>query len=523
MGKDSLKRTLFIASLCATAFSLPLSVWLLSVFTILSVLIRLLTWTNIRETFRLRKKSDLLIFFTAYLVYLLWMPGTSDMVFGLSELRIKLPLIVFPLILGFSEPVRKDEIKLIITAFTTGLIVSSVAGTISGAHEVFKGLADTRSFSPYISHIRLSLMLVFGIFSSGWYLFGKGEKGLWKLFFILSACWMIIFLFLLMSLTGIIIFMFIMVITAVSIVFRKASPLIKWMVPALILAFGLFIFLLIKREVRAFYTPHTISAVLPVKTQGGNPYWNDSTRNDIENGNRVWELICEPELKKEWGNRSSLPYDSLDLRGQELKATLIRYLASAGLPRDSAGLWTLKPADVKNIEHGISNILFSEWGPWKRKTYELIWQVDYYRKGGNPSGHSITQRLEYLQAGWQIFTGNPVFGTGTGDISKEYAEWYEKNNSKLSPAYRLLCHNQFLTFLVSFGITGASVICFALAFPFFSRKRYRDYLPLVFTVIIFISMLTEDTLETHTGISFFAFFYSLLIFGYDDDPKTSET
>ena len=36
---------------------------------------------------------------------------------------------------------------------------------------------------------------------------------------------------------------------------------------------------------------------------------------------------------------------------------------------------------------------------------------------------------------------------------------------------------------------------------------------LVFLVISLSSMLTGDTIETQTGVSFFAFFYSLFLFG----------
>jgi hypothetical protein len=35
----------------------------------------------------------------------------------------------------------------------------------------------------------------------------------------------------------------------------------------------------------------------------------------------------------------------------------------------------------------------------------------------------------------------------------------------------------------------------------------------VFFIIIFMSMLTEDTLETQAGATFFAFFNALLLFG----------
>jgi hypothetical protein len=34
-------------------------------------------------------------------------------------------------------------------------------------------------------------------------------------------------------------------------------------------------------------------------------------------------------------------------------------------------------------------------------------------------------------------------------------------------------------------------------------------------------MLGEDTLETHTGVTFFAYFYSLFIFGWQKEESLS--
>ena len=42
---------------------------------------------------------------------------------------------------------------------------------------------------------------------------------------------------------------------------------------------------------------------------------------------------------------------------------------------------------------------------------------------------------------------------------------------------------------------------------------------MVFFFIGMISMLNEDTLETQTGVSFFIFFYSLLMFAREGNEK----
>ena len=90
---------------------------------------------------------------------------------------------------------------------------------------------------------------------------------------------------------------------------------------------------------------------------------------------------------------------------------------------------------------------------------------------------------------------------------------YETDKSKLDTDYRFLPHNQFLSFLISFGIIGFMIICCSILIPAIRTGAIRDFLFLIFLLIILLSMLSEDTLETHTGVSFFAYFYSVFIFG----------
>jgi len=46
---------------------------------------------------------------------------------------------------------------------------------------------------------------------------------------------------------------------------------------------------------------------------------------------------------------------------------------------------------------------------------------------------------------------------------------------------------------------------------YFKNKKYKELIPTVFFIILLLSMLDEDTLETSVGVSFVAVFYSLLI------------
>jgi hypothetical protein len=246
-------------------------------------------------------------------------------------------------------------------------------------------------------------------------------------------------------------------------------------------------------------------------TAGGLPYKHDFESPFIENGNFIYLYICEAELEPEWNRISEIDYRDRDARGNQVKYTLIRYLTSMGLRKDSVGVSKLEPEDVELIENGKANYLYGRKWSFYSKVYEILWQVDVYRKGGNPSGHSVTQRIHYLGAALGIIGENPWIGVGTGDVKLAFEEYYERVDSPLDKRWRLRAHNQYLTFLVTYGILGFAWIMFCLLYPVYLESRGRGYFIWTFLLVAFLSMLNEDTLETHTGVSFFAFFYALFL------------
>jgi len=155
-------------------------------------------------------------------------------------------------------------------------------------------------------------------------------------------------------------------------------------------------------------------------TASGNPYQHNTKWKQIENGYYVWLYVCPQELKKEWNRRSDIPYESKDKNGQQIKTTLIRYLTSKGFRKDSVGISKLTSEDIKNIENGIANYIYTNRYALYPKIYQTIWEIDVYRKGANPAGNSITQRWEFLKTAFSIIQNNFWFGTGTGDVQDAF-------------------------------------------------------------------------------------------------------
>ena len=107
------------------------------------------------------------------------------------------------------------------------------------------------------------------------------------------------------------------------------------------------------------------------------------------------------------------------------------------------------------------------------------------------------------------------FGVGNGDVDMEFMEYYDSVQSPLSEQWRRRAHNQLLTFLISFGIPGLILCLLALIAPLFLLGRQHSLLAVGFLILVLVSMISEDTLETARGASFVAYFYALFIFGPD--------
>jgi O-antigen ligase len=187
-------------------------------------------------------------------------------------------------------------------------------------------------------------------------------------------------------------------------------------------------------------------------------------------------------------------------------------MTSKGLRKDADGVMALTGNDIRNIENGMTNYRFENSFSFYKRIYQIIWEVDRYRSGENPSGHSVTQRIEYYKMAFKIIRENMWFGKGTGGYYLAYQEQYDQNKFFQDSDYRQRSHNMFLSYWIDFGLIGLCYVLFALAAPVFLERKTRNYLLMVFLLIVLISFLNEDTLNNHDAISFFAFFYPIFLY-----------
>ena len=109
-------------------------------------------------------------------------------------------------------------------------------------------------------------------------------------------------------------------------------------------------------------------------TKLGNPYTNDLSNLQVENGNYVWLYVATDELRQAWNKRSRYDFDGKDEAGQEIKFTLIRFLTSKGYRKDADGVGKLTDQEVAMVEEGIASIVYEEKSTLYVRIYKIFWE-----------------------------------------------------------------------------------------------------------------------------------------------------
>jgi hypothetical protein len=509
-------RTIYIFGIAVLAASLPLSKFTTSVAEIILVANWLIELKFKEKWHIIQSRKSLLLIGSIYLVHLIWLINTTDFNYAFHDLKIKLPLLVLPLVIGTSKALERIQLKWILVFFTYAVLAGSLISASVLFNIVPYQFTDVREISLFVDHIRFSLLINIAIYSL-LYIIISGEFRLmkWEYFaYSITTVWLILFLIMLQALTGLLVLLITGFLLFWIYLRNIKHMVLKWFLAVMIISATFVAISYLTHAISRFYTVEEINKdQIDNLTANGNHYYHDFNKKQFENGKYVWLYVCEKELQNEWNKRSRIAYKGKDLKGHEIRYTIIRYMTSKGLRKDSLGISKLSDEDIRLIENGTANYIYGRKLSLYPKIYEVLWQIDVYRRGENPSGHSVTQRILYLQAGTGIIRQNFWFGTGTGDVADAFSKYYEETGSKLDKKWQLRAHNQYITFFLTFGIFGFLWIMLSLIYPAFLEKKWKDYFFVMFFIIGFLSMLNEDTLETHIGNSFFSFFYALFLMG----------
>lgn len=474
------------------------------------------------------KPAVLLVAF--YLMHVVGLLYTSDFQYALKDLRVKLPILVLPFILSSMPPLSRKRFGQVMLVYVMSVFVATIFSGITYWKHDYE---DVREISHFISHIRFCLNIVFCIAIIFWFIattkFPEPVEGSTTTRFPVPpfstrfavnrylqcflAFWFVWQIYIFESLSGYVVLAAVVVVSLVY-AFLQWKKGRGWRIgigisAAVVLTVGV---VLLVRWVKPLVDVAPVDfGTLEKKTALGNYYWHDTIHNPVEDGKYVGLYYCRTELREAWSQRSDLPFEGETMNGENLEATLARYLTSKDLRKDAEGVMALTDEDIRNIEQGVAN--YNNWlHPGIRaRMSSTLFEYGLYRKYDNPNGGSLSQRIEFTRASFHLIRQHPWFGVGTGDVPQAFSRAYEEIHSPLKEEFRFRAHNQYLAIAVAFGLVGLVFFLMVLLWPYFSSKKRRTYLYTVFLCIILLSMFPEDTLETQAGASLFAFFEALLL------------
>jgi len=459
-----------------------------------------------------------MIFSSILLLHFVGLIFTTDFDYSLKDIRTKLPLFLLPLFIATSPAFNRRYFYGFMLLFAATVLVRTLINSwnLFGGHFV-----DIRQISRSISHVIVALNISLALFVLGYFIFRRRtfSIGLKILFGVVSA-WLLAYLVFAHSATGLVITSLTLLILVIIFLVRSRNLWLKIFLFAFLIFSVGFSGIYISRIVKDYYkvNPVDFSKLEKVSTRG-NPYEHNILSRQTENGNYLFIYIQMGELQDAWSKRSSTSFNGRDKKNQLIINTLVRYLTSKGLRKDADGMNHLSNDEIRAIEKGIANVVFTWKFSIRGQVYELLWGLDEYRKSGDPTGSSLMQRFEFWKASWGIIKDNWLTGVGTGDMNEAFQHQYEKMKSKLSPDQRWRSHNQFFSVFVGFGIFGLLWFLFAILYPPLALGKFKDYFFLVFFIIAMLSMMPEDTIESQLGVTFFAFFYSFFLFARKEEDK----
>lgn len=467
---------------------------------------------RLRDAFATAPSLVFLSFFGLHVIGLLW-TSSEGLGWGLDLVRILLPVLTFGMVLASTPRLSQQELRTLLLLGAWSVVLSTLVSLMLCDWD----LQDYRARSVFISHIRLGLMLCFSIAVFLFYLprnwWGRAAHGA-------AALWALYYLNALGSIQGI----FTLGVIALYFAWRESGRLPHAGRSA---ARTVIVLLPLLSAVWVGITLYN-STIPPVAEDSGwgayapsgEPYTFDATNPQRENGEHVWAWIALEEADRAWQQRSQVPLNSNDGLDHPLRSTLFRYLTAMHVRKDSAGVMALSDVDVRRIEHGFTFPEAQEPSQLRERFDEIAYEIGQYKAYGRANGHSITMRLEFKKVGMEIARENWAFGVGTGDTQLAFTAAHSKRNNGLDPQWWLRAHDQYLTWTISFGIIGLLWILFSLMWPVLRLQAWEHGLFVAWAIILALSNLSNDTLETQAGATFFALYYALFVFAA---PKAQES
>jgi hypothetical protein len=504
MSRAEFHHKFYLLGTVTLAAAIPLSHFLMGLAPFLLLLNWLAEWNWDEKRVRLRKNQQGLWFAAFYLVYAIGLIHVTDWGAAGDEMLSKIPFLLSPIVIITSKPFDNKELRWI---FGTFVLATLFGCCWNFGYAQTHTLGNFREMSRFIDHIRFGLCVALSIVFCLHLLSRlQGKSPLFQITYLIISLLLLVYLIYSQTLSGIVILMVIAFCYIIHLIVNQKDKRIKWAFGG---AMALFLALLIGYTSYITYDYFHVKDPVPDRTAltaSGNPYTFEENPM-VENGHYIGNYVCEKELQTAWTMRSDSVYDGLT------SATLVRYLNSLGLRKDSAAVMSLSDNDIRNIENHNANIYYTKKVSPRRALYETFFGFTLYEKYGVINESSLLERVELWRASWRVIREHWLFGVGIGNERTALDRQLEAQQSPIAgkrPGRG--SHNQFLTYWMAAGIIPVLYLCFILVYPFAAMRKRVTFLYFAFITMMFLSMLVENTLDVQTGLMLWATFVPILLF-----------
>ena len=149
---------------------------------------------------------------------------------------------------------------------------------------------------------------------------------------------------------------------------------------------------------------------------------------------------------------------------------------------------------------------------------EYVGEVKDLVTTGELDDHFLNERFAFWKNAITVYKKKPIIGNGIKTAQKLMNEEHERTLN-WSPEWvkevNFNAHNQYLQFLIESGLIGLIIYLFTILWFLFKQMKKENILAkkiaFYFMVIFSLHLLSESMIYRYLGISFFSFFYCLLL------------
>lgn len=162
-------------------------------------------------------------------------------------------------------------------------------------------------------------------------------------------------------------------------------------------------------------------------------------------------------------------------------------------------------------------ILFVQKNPYMKEKYGAV-TFAYMDKVGKLDEidhpeikvfNSLVTRVSIWKSAWELSLQHLPFGVGASDGKPELVKYYKQTHQYFLAEYAFPTHNQFLDFLLKFGVLGPLVVLLYIGTIGYLGIDLKNALVFSFFFLFFTSNLTDDFLLRFDGITFSGFWFSI--------------